>query len=146
MQHLAQLALGVASSLNPRGVQAALLHCLVRLLLEEDKFDDAQVHLDNLKSHMAGDSINLDLVMLVQACAWYRQGKLEEAKSEFSRIICVYEKIGVSVDLLGSCRELLRVIEEEMNNPAAPDESDDGELLRTALLFASVNSPCTRLG
>jgi len=58
----------------------------------------------------------------------------------------VYEKVGVSADLLGSCRELLRVIEEEMNNPATLGESDDGELLGTGPLLASINSLCARNG
>ena len=140
-------ALAIASSLNLWGVQAVVLHCLVRLLLEEGDFDGAQVYLDRLKTHMAGDSFNLDLVMLLQACAWYQRGKLGEAKLEFSRILCVYEKIGISADLLGSCRDIVRVIEEEMNRLSiAPDESDNGERFGTVLLLASINSPWTRFG
>jgi len=134
----------IASSLNSRGVESVVLHCLVHLLLEEGRFDDAQVYLEHLKSHMAEDSFDLDLVMLAQACAWYQQGKLEEAKSEFSRIIGVYKKIGVSADLLGNCRQLLRVIEEESNKPVVPGEPGDGEPLRTALLVASTDFPSTR--
>ena len=138
-------ALEIASSLNSQDMQSVVLHCLVQLLLKEGKFDDAQVHLEHLKSQMADKSFDLDLVMLTQACAWYQQGKLEEAKSEFSRIIGVYEKIGVSADLLGSCRELLRVIEEETNNLVAPGRPD-GKPLGTALSFAPTDSLCTRCG
>ena len=133
-------ALEIASSLNSQGVQTVILHSLVHLLLEEHRFDDAQVYLERLKSHMAKDPFNLDLVMLVQACAWYQQGRLEEAKLEFSRIIGVYEEIGVSVALLENCRELLRVIEEETNNPG------DGELLGIVLFLVSTDFLYTRRG
>ena len=139
-------ALEIASSLDSRGAQALALHSLVHLLLKEDRFDDAQVYLEHLKLHMANDPFNLDLVMLFQACAWYQQGRLEEAKLEFSRIIGVYEDIGVSADLLGSCRELLRVIEDETNYRIAPDEPGDGELLGTILLLASIDPLCARCG
>ena len=130
-----KIALDISSSLNLQGMQAVVLHSLIHLLLEEGRFDDAQVYLEHLKLHMAGDSFNLDLVMLVQACAWYQQGRLEEAKTEFSHIISVYEGIGVSADLLGSCRELLRVIEEERNKPLDPDKLGDGKLLGTVLFL-----------
>jgi len=139
-------ALEIASSLNSRGVESMVLHCLVHLLLEEGRFNDAQVHLEHLKSHTADDSFDLDLVMLAQACAWYQQGKLGEAKSEFSRIIGVYEKIGVSADLLGSCRELLWAIEEEMKNLVAPGGPGDGEPLGIAPLLVSTDLLCTRCG
>ncbi|KAF9649027.1 hypothetical protein BDM02DRAFT_3186656 [Thelephora ganbajun] len=54
--------------------------------------------------------------MGMQAWAWYKQGRFEEAKSEVLRAADVYERFGAVKDLEG-CRALLRDIEEEMKNP-----------------------------
>ena len=59
--------------------------------------------------------------MYMQARVWRHQGKLEEARSEISRVIDLYEKIGVLADLTAMVREELQGVEEEMNERAASD-------------------------
>ena len=47
-----------------------------------------------------------------QARIWFREGKLEEAKSEVLRAAGVFEKLGATKDL-ETCRGLLQLIGEE---------------------------------
>ena len=49
-----------------------------------------------------------------QAWVWYRQGRLEEAKAEFSRAFETFEKLGATKDL-EECRDLLREIDPTGN-------------------------------
>ena len=78
--------------------------------------------------------------MQQQARFWYRQRRLEEAKSEALRVADVYERIGATTDL-ESCENLLRDIEGEMENPVTSDKLDsNGELPELVPLHTSVNS------
>ena len=57
--------------------------------------------------------------MEVQAELWYKQDRVEEAKSEALRAADAYEKLGAAKDLK-RCRVLLQWIEEEMNKRVVP--------------------------
>jgi hypothetical protein len=50
-----------------------------------------------------------------QAIIWCRKRKLEDAKSEASNALEIYEKLGATKDV-EDCRILLQEIEEAMNN------------------------------
>ena len=112
-------ALGIAPSLPSQDKQTGILGCLLELLLEEERFDDAQVHVEQLKLHADNDPLYRAMAMAVQARIWRGQGKLEEARSEFVQIIGSYEKIGVTVDFMGDIKEELCEIEEEIKERAA---------------------------
>ena len=114
-------ALGIARSLELLDKQTRILKCLVQLLLEAEKFEDAQVHLEQLKSHAVNDPLYLGRVMLSQTRIWRHQGKLEEARSELSRTIGSYEKTGVLVDFMGNLKNELQKVEQEMNKKLASD-------------------------
>ena len=58
------------------------------------RFDDAQVHLNRLKSFVADDPFNLGLTTGMQAIAWAVQGRFGEARSELLRIVGMYEELG----------------------------------------------------
>ena len=137
-------ALRIASSPGLLRKKAAIIPCLMGLLLEEGRFEDAQAHVERLKSNAVGDTVNVGLATTMQAFVWSSQGRLEEAKSELSCAIGLHENIGLSGHLLETSRGLLRAVEEEMNDPVTPDESDDDdELLGAMLLFAPSHSSHT---
>ena len=112
INHLQQ-AVEIAHSLDRQDRETSLLRCLVRLLLGEDRHDDAQVHLEHLKTHVAGDPYASGLIVLIQADIWCQQGRFEEAESEVSRIVSGNEKIGVSAHFLEYCREFLQEVEQK---------------------------------
>ena len=111
IDHL-EAALGIASSLNSQEKQVSILLSLTSLLLEEGRLDDAQAHLERLRSHGATDPYSSCATALLQARIWRQQGRVEEARSEVSRIIDVYEKTRVLPNLLEYCRRFLRELEE----------------------------------
>ena len=114
-------ALGLARSLNSEDKQASILTCLLGLLIEAGRFDDAQAHIEQLKLHAVNDPVYRGVVIVVQAGIWYRQGKLEEARSELLRTIGSCEEIRVLADSMGDLKEALRGIEEEIRKRDASD-------------------------
>ena len=139
ISHL-KTALGIASSLNSRSKQISALSCLARLLFDKDRFDDALIYLERLKSYTANNLHYLGHVMLMQATIWCRQGRIEDAKSEASCVITMFEKIGAAAGCLRECTKLLQEIEEGMNNPVTSELDDDSELFETLLLLVSIYS------
>ena len=127
--HHFEEALGIASSFNWSSQLFLVCYGLAEVFLDEDRFDDAQTHIGRAKFHAANYTRFLGRAMQLQAELWYKQDRLEEAKSEALRAAEVYEKVGATKDLEG-CSELLRRIGRGVNKPVIPDEpSDDGELL-----------------
>jgi tetratricopeptide (TPR) repeat protein len=110
-----ETSLGIASSLNSQGKQIGILDCLVGLLLKVERFDDAQVYLERLKSDAVNDPLHLGRAEVMQARIWFHHGRLEEAKYEVLRVISVHEKLRGSVYVLEGCKEVLQEIEEKMN-------------------------------
>jgi len=106
-------ALGIASSFNWDDSLFWTYYCLVELFLDKDRFDDAQAVIERAKSHAINKPYRLGCAMELHARVWRRQRRFEEAKSEALRAAEVYEKLGAAGDL-GSCRGLLREIEEGM--------------------------------
>jgi len=133
-------ALEIATSLNSREGKSLIIRCLVHLLLKKGRFDDAQVHLEFLKSDAANDIVSLGLAAVVQACVWRREGRVEEAEAELSRAIGVYQKMGVSADFPERCNAFRRQIDEKMNTQDASRETGGGECLGTVLTLVSVDT------
>ena len=137
-------ALGVGSSFTSRGGRSSALPCLVMLLLREGRFDDAQLHLEHLKSEEIDRQVSSGLATVIQVCILRQQGRFEEAKSEVSRVLCEFEKMGAAPEFLEQCKQFLREVEEKMNDLATSGESgNDGEFLGTILPLVSVDSLCT---
>ena len=116
ISHL-KMAFGIATSLNLQGKQATILRCLVQLLLEGGKLDDARVYLERLKLDAASSPLSLGLVTVIQVCIWRQEGRFEEAELEVSRVIGMYEENGAPAEFLEFCKGFLREIEEKMDNP-----------------------------
>jgi len=124
-----ETGLGIASSFGWHEKQFTARYSLAVLFLDEGRFDDAQVHIEQAKSHTINDAYNLGSAMEVQANLWYRQRKFDEAKSEVLRAVGIYEKLGAAKDL-EKCMRLLRKIDEA---------TDGGKLLEPVRLPASID-------
>ena len=136
-----EIALEIASSLNVDHQLFWVHYSLSDLLTREGRFDEAQIHIERVKSHAVNDVYKLGRATKLQAKFWYNQGMYEKAKSEASHAADFFEKLGATRDL-GECRELLQQIDEELSNPVVSDESDvAGELPETLLLPAFINVP-----
>ena len=141
MNHL-KTALRIASSFNWYGQLFWIHYSLAEVFFDKNWFDEAHAHVGRAKSYaiIINTPYNLGRAMQQQARFWYRQRRLEEAKSEALRVADVYERIGATTDL-ESCENLLRDIEGEMENPVTSDKLDsNGELLELVPLHTSVNS------
>ena len=109
--HHFETALEIASTPNWQDQLFWIRYSLAKLFRDEDQFDEAQVHTDRAKSHATDDPYNLGCATGLHASIWYRQGRLEEAKSEALRAIEIFEKLGTSKDSMGGCKDLLGKIE-----------------------------------
>jgi len=124
-----EVALGIASSFDWHHQPFWIHFRLAVLSLEQDKFDDVHVHIEQAKSHVVGDAYRLGSAMTVQARSWYRQRRLDEAKFEVLRAIDIFEKLGATRQL-EDCRKLLRDTEGlSINNLVAFEPDDGGEFL-----------------
>ena len=110
-------ALRIATSLNFQAMRVMVLNYLVGLFLKLGRLDNAQVHLEHLKSDAIGDLKCLALAMVIQVCVYRQQGRFDEAESEISRFVGVCQKTGVSADFLECWQGFLRDTEEKVNNP-----------------------------
>jgi tetratricopeptide (TPR) repeat protein len=132
--HHFEAALRIASPPNWREI-LVWTHCdLAELFEDEGEFDDVNTHLEQAKSHAVDDPYQLGRTMYMQACVWYQQLRLEEAKSEVSRAVEILERHGAE-DGRWPCRDLLRRIERTMENRSA----SQGESLEAILRPAHIN-------
>ena len=106
-------ALRIASSFNWDNRQFWILYSLAGLFFDQGRFDEAHAHNECAKPHTVNEPYLLGRGMEQQAGFWYRESKLDEAKSEVLSSIGIYEKLGAAMDM-ERCRKLLQQIEEEM--------------------------------
>jgi tetratricopeptide (TPR) repeat protein len=118
-----ETALGIASSFNWHDELFWIHYVLSALFHNEGDFDDAQVHISQAKPHVVGETHTLGRMMETQAWIWYRQGRLEDARSEVLRATEVYEKFGLSKGI-EDCGFLLREIEEAHDGQSASEKPD----------------------
>ena len=136
-----EVALEIASSLNLDNELFWVHYALAQLFFEEDRLDDAHTHIKNAKSHTASGTYKLGRAIQLQARLWNDQGMFEKARSGASHAADIYEKLGAAQDL-EVCRRFLQRIDEELNSPIVPDESDvDGEPLETPPFPACIDVP-----
>jgi tetratricopeptide (TPR) repeat protein len=133
-----ETALEIASSFNWHSEQLWTLYSLALVFLDQGRFDDAHAHVERAKSH-AVNAYNLGRMMRLQADIWYKQGRLEEAKSEILSTVDVFQKLGAAGDL-ESCGRFLQLIEKEMRKRVASGE------LETVLPPTPIGSPSSARG
>ena len=79
---------------------------MAELFRVEDEFDDANSHIERAKSLAVGDEYTLGRGMEAQARIWYRQGRVEDARSETLGALEVFERLGAAT-AVRDCRDLL---------------------------------------
>ena len=107
------------------------------MFLAEHGFGDAHAHIEQAKVHAVNSTYYLGLAIHLQARAYYRQDRLEDASSGALRALEIFEKLGTAV-YSGQCRDLLRDIEQSQSVLGKADLS--GELLETILSPTSVDT------
>ena len=122
-----EMALGIASAFNWHDELFCIHYSLTKLFLGGNEFNDAQTHVERAKVHAVGDEYSLGCAAEAQAVVWYRQGRLEDARSETLQAIEIFEKLG-SAEKLRVYRKFLQMIEKTMvsgNRPAkgGPDSA-----------------------
>jgi tetratricopeptide (TPR) repeat protein len=112
--HHYELALGIASPFGWHNTLFWSHYGLAVLFLGEGRFDDAQAHTEHAMPHTVDSTLNLGRAMELQARIWYKQHRLEGAKSEVLRAVDVYKKLGAAT-AMEDCRRLLQEIEKELS-------------------------------
>jgi tetratricopeptide (TPR) repeat protein len=105
-------ALGIASSSNWDNKKFWILYSLAKAVFDQGRFGEAHAHIECAKSHAANDPFILGRAMEQQAMFWYKEGKLEEARSEALCAAGVFEKLG-AVKGMEACRKILQEIEKD---------------------------------
>jgi tetratricopeptide (TPR) repeat protein len=111
--HHFKSALEIGSRFNWGDVLFWNHHDMAELFLNEGEFDEASAHIEQAKPHAVNNPYWLGCAIYMQAHAWYRQSRLEDAKSEVSHALEIFEKLGASDDV-GNSRGLLQKIERAM--------------------------------
>ena len=123
------VALGIASSFNWHDQLFWILYALAGLFADEKRLDEAHAHIERAMPHAADDAYLLGRAMWLRAWFWYKQHKLEEARSEALHAVRIYEKIGALHDL-EVCKQLLQLIElSTSESDISPEFNESGELL-----------------
>ena len=112
--HHFETALQTASRFKWRGQLFRVHYDLAALFLGEDQFDDANTHIEIAKLHTVNDAYSMGRATRLQAEVWYGQGRLEDAKSEVSCALEVFENLGSTEAV--ACRDILKKIEREMGS------------------------------
>ena len=94
--HHLEVALGIASSLNMVFQLFWIYFALAELFSDERKFEDAQTHAEHAKAHAVNDPYLLAYAMDQQARVWNGQRRFEEARSEASRALEAFERLGAT--------------------------------------------------
>jgi len=116
--HHFEVALGIASPFDWHEEPFWVYYGMAGLFYDEGRFDDAHTHLEYAKSHTVNSARNLGHTMVFQARIWYKQHRLEKARSEALRAADIYEKLGAAKGI-EKCRTLLRDIQEELDTTVA---------------------------
>ena len=118
--HHFETALGIAIPHNWEHILFWNHYSLAVLYLNEDEFDDAHAHIEQAKSHTVDNAYSLGRAALLQAEIWYKQDRLEDARSEAFCALEIFRKFGAAADL-DNCERLLRDIEESRDTPGKSD-------------------------
>ena len=108
---------------------------LAALFRDKGQFDEANAHIEQAKSHTCNEAYQLGRAMEMQASIWYRQLRFEEAKSEVSDALEIFEKLGATGNV-GTCKDLLQKVVQAIQNQST---NMRGKFLETAARSTSVN-------
>ena len=125
--HHFETALGIASRFNWHNVLFCIHEAFALFSYDRGELEDATAQIKLAKSHAVNEPYQLGFATELQANVWYLQLRLEDAKSEASRALEIFEKLG-AVERAGHCRDLLQTIKGAIENRSA---AFPGELLET---------------
>ena len=134
--HHFETAIRIASPHNWHDTLFRNHQSLALLFREEGEFDEALTHIEQARPHTVNHKHQLGSAMEMQASIWYRQLRLDEAKSEAIHALEIFEDLGAAKDV-GGCRELLQKIDLAIENAST---SSQGEFFDTIPHHLSVNS------
>jgi len=134
--HHLVVALEIATAFNWLNLLSWTRLSMARLSSDEGRIDDAHAHVEQAKLHATNDNDTYSLARAtwLQAELWHGQHRFGEAKSEASRAVEIFEKLGAADDAEG-VGKLLQQIDLD-----ACESDDDGELLTTVPLFVFIDS------
>ena len=89
-----EMALGIASLSNWHSQLCVTHYCLAALFIDGKRFDGAHAHIEHAKSYAINDAYSLGHATELQARLLYQQHRFEEAATEASRAVDVFEKLG----------------------------------------------------
>jgi tetratricopeptide (TPR) repeat protein len=112
--HHFETALGIASPSDWHEELFWAHYSMAELFRDENEFDEASTSIGQAKPHAVDDSYKLGHVTILQARVWYQQGRLEDARSEASHALEIYDKLGAARNA-GECRDFLQSVEEALN-------------------------------
>ena len=96
--HQFEITLGIASALN-RAEDLFWVHSdLAEMFTEQDRFSDAQTHLEHMKTFASNNAYLLARASSQQAELWYKQDMFVEARSEALVALDAFEKLGSAHD------------------------------------------------
>ena len=98
---------------------------MAKLFYHGREFDDANSHIELAKSHTVNNAYNLGGGMEMQARIWSQQCRLEDARSEASRSLEIFERLGAAKDA-ERCQVFLQTIQQAMQHQPTPSESNPG--------------------
>jgi tetratricopeptide (TPR) repeat protein len=102
--------LEIASAFNRQDFLFDIRFSLVLTLHNRGRLDEASAHIGQLKLDAGNNLLYLGGATLVQAEIWRGQRRLEDAKSEASRSLEIFESLGAA-EAVEQSKELLWVIE-----------------------------------
>ena len=111
--HHFEAAIGIASPFNWDDVLFWNHYGLADLFCLEGEFGEANTHIKQARSHAVDDPYQLARAMEMQALIWYQQLRFEEARSEASHALEIYEGLGAA-KALERCTHLLQDVEQAM--------------------------------
>ena len=139
--HHYELALGIASTFGWDPSLLSIHSLLAMLFLDEGGFDEAQVHVEQAKSHALDNPYNLGAAVLLQATIWGRQRRFKDALSEVLHAQVIYEKLG-NLGFIETSRAFRRAIEVAMKSlPPSGEPDSNGELSGIIACLTSINTP-----
>ena len=138
--HHFEIALEIASSYNWHDQLFRIHLSLAQLFSGEGRLDDAHTHVERARSHAVNEPYNLALASLLQATLWEKQDMLEDAKSEASHALELFEKLGAT-ESAEETRQLFEKIKGSARGTS--DKSNvDGKLVETAQPVVCTDFPC----
>ena len=109
-------ALEIATPFNWNSILFWNHTSLVALFRDNSRLEDAQAHIERAKLYTINSPYTLAYATWMQAVIWYKQKRLEEARSEALRAVNAFEKLGAVSDV-EVCRELFQNIQKKLDIP-----------------------------